>query len=140
MATGMGSGREKNKSFDKTAPGTNASQNSINFGERRRRQSSADLDIVPKLAGGDGLQVAGVGGRDADAILPQEALGTVQALRGQLVVSERPQQLADQDVCLGWGFPGPHVGGNDSYPVFPPAGRYASRSSASSMLAEIAVL
>ena len=89
--------------------------------ESSRGQSSPDLDIVPELAGGDGLQVAGVGGGDADAVLPQEALSTIQALRGEFVVSERPQQLTDQDVCLGWGFPGPHIGGNNGHPVLPPA-------------------
>ena len=57
----------------------------------------AHLDLAPELGGGDGLEVGGVGAGDGDAVTLEEALRAVEALRGQLVVPEGAQQLADQD-------------------------------------------
>ena len=54
-------------------------------------EGRAHLDIRPHAEGRDGLQLAGVCGRDADAVGLQEALRAVQALGRQLVVAEGAQ-------------------------------------------------
>ena len=78
------------------------------------------LDVIPKLGCGEGLQEAGIRLWNADTVLLQELLGPIQALWGQFIVPKGAQELADQDVCLLWGLPVPHVCCHNGHHIFPP--------------------
>lgn len=71
-------------------------------------------DIVVDLRGLHGREVGGVTCRNADTAWLEEAqLGAVQAVRRQLIIPERAEQLAHEDVRLLRSLPLPHVAGHD---------------------------
>mmetsp|Transcript_52135 Transcript_52135/g.151505 ORF Transcript_52135/g.151505 Transcript_52135/m.151505 type:complete len:257 (+) Transcript_52135:435-1205(+) len=78
-------------------------------------RAAAAAGVGPGDGRGDGLQRGGVALGDADAVLRQEALGPVDALRAELVVPKGPQQLTDDDICLPRRLPRAHVPGHDLY-------------------------
>lgn len=74
-------------------------------------QRAVDLGIHGWANVGDGVA------RNADAVGLEKRLRAVQALRTELVVSERPQQLAYDYICLLFENNGSHVFG-DQFDVF----------------------
>ena len=53
------------------------------------------------------------GARAKQELTLQEPHRAVEALRRQLVVPERPQELRDDDICRRWNRQGPHVAKDD---------------------------
>jgi hypothetical protein len=53
---------------------------------------------IKQLPAGEGRHEAGVAAGYADAIRGKKALGSIQALRGELIVTKGAQQLTHQDI------------------------------------------
>ena len=83
------------------------------------REVAVRLGVVPQLGGRHGREVGRVGLRDAHPVLLEKPLRAVQALGGQLVIPERPEEFRDEHVRLLGEIPRAHVARHHRHAIAP---------------------